>query len=306
MQNLEPHTKTAKSPKRSLLLFSCLMLLSCTTLSAKSYLWQVKGNGINFWIVGVSHTIPKNEFPVPEKINKIFEVSSTVVMEANLAEKSEYKKSNFSVDRYKESDAVGQELLRKGKIHKAIAEEIPRTSTFDLPSLFAQALANFDSDYLKSKTLWEDGFDKQLVKRAMLQGKKLGFLESTTDRDRILDTACSSKEDHLRMTKSLAGWLDSGENVLKQGALSQRLLASGNFTAFEKYWVERLANYEFEKMFVDCLVIPRNKTWINTITSNRSHFDNSLVLVGASHLLGQDNLLSLLELNGFEVTNTPL
>jgi uncharacterized protein YbaP (TraB family) len=227
-------------------------------------------------------------------------------MESDSAEKSLYKKSLINSNQYSDSFSLGEELLRQGKIHKPIAEDIPRTSTFDLPSLFVQAVANFDANYFKINLLWEDGFDKQLVKRAMRDKKQISYLESPTERDKMLDTACSSKEDHLRMTRSLAFWLKSNENILQEMVVSQRLLASGNFTSFENYMDRRLSKYESEKMFFDCFVTPRNKNWIRKIYLDKEKYNNSLILVGASHLIRENSLLALFIQDGFAVENISL
>jgi uncharacterized protein len=289
--------------KYFVLLLVFQMIAGCSAVKEKSYLWQVKGQGIEFWLVGVSHALPRNEFPLPKSIDQIYRQSSKIVMESDPDKKSPYIQQPIDPSLYKESAEVGAVLLKKGLIHKPIADDIPKTRTFNLPGLFAQALANFDPDYLKIKNFLEDGYDKKLIKRAQFDGKKYSYLETVIDREAAIDTNCSKSSDHLRMTKALAIWMLDKENIFHESVRIHRILASGDFSSFEKYTKKRNDKYDSEKMVFDCLVIPRNKNWIKTITASIHEYSNSLILVGASHLIGKDNLLELLEENGFLIAN---
>jgi uncharacterized protein YbaP (TraB family) len=49
------------------------------------------------------------------------------------------------------------------------------------------------------------------------------------------------------------------------------------------------------------MLVERNQTWVQHIEALSGQDGNTLVVVGAAHLVGEDSILKLLKRKGFEV-----
>ena len=137
------------------------------------------------------------------------------------------------------------------------------------------------------------GIDMHFFDRAKQDGKEMRFLE-TTDDQLGLFTEMSRQEEDAFLAKVLEE-LDTMQvkvtdmiNAWKSGDSDK--LASMVKVEFEGY------PEVYARMLVE-----RNQKWVKQIEDLSGQDGNSLVVVGAAHLVGDDSILELLKKKGFEV-----
>ena len=76
---------------RSLSIFSILLLLGLTVLAQeavsqakKTFLWKVQSKTNTVYVLGSIHYLKKEMYPLDEKIEKAFDQSDVLVVEANI------------------------------------------------------------------------------------------------------------------------------------------------------------------------------------------------------------------------------
>jgi uncharacterized protein len=140
----------------------------------------------------------------------------------------------------------------------------------------------------------EQGVEEQLVRRAEKDGKPTAGLEtmpeelssltqlSSADQIRMLDqTVDDLKDMKSEMREVMVAWRRGDAARLAE-------LLSSEYNAFPSLYRP--------------LVSERNKRWLPQLEELLKASDNSLVVVGALHLVGQGGLLELLRKKGYTIT----
>lgn len=135
------------------------------------------------------------------------------------------------------------------------------------------------------------GVEQQLTDRARRDGKPITGLETVEDQLRALDEL--SYPDQARFLQLT---VDEGETIA--GELDRMLRA---WRTADTATLERLLLDEFEKMptLYRPLVTDRNRRWLPQIEAFAARDDDTLVVVGALHLVGPEGLLALLRSRGY-------
>jgi uncharacterized protein YbaP (TraB family) len=140
----------------------------------------------------------------------------------------------------------------------------------------------------------EQGVEEQLVRRAEKDGRPTAGLEtlpeelgsltglSSADQIRMLDqTVDDLKDIKSEMREVTSAWRHGD-------AARLAALLSSEYNAFPSLYKP--------------LVSDRNRRWLPQLEELLKGNDNSLVVVGALHLVGQDGLLELLRKKGYAIT----
>jgi uncharacterized protein YbaP (TraB family) len=277
-------------------------------------MWQVEKKGRIIYIVGVIHFVPEDMNEMPLHIGDKFQESQILVVES-IERKNEGGKVdvNFDFEADQKSIKLLDELISLGVIPAADRSNLIRTSPHDL-SLMVQPIV---SKYRADKSIAEEpipsykvvyGFDYQFVMAALKKKNPLLALEPRIAPKLSWMHECNTNQYYQMILSSIQKYaLDSSKrNVWGTDFLGQ---VKNSISGDEKFLLADMQSTNERDISAHltaiCNIIPRNKNWISKIQSilEETQPDEKIFMpIGYSHLLGKDNLLQLLEADGYKVT----
>jgi uncharacterized protein YbaP (TraB family) len=293
-----------KKATRFLSIFSVLILLSLSVLvqesvaqSKKNFLWKVQSKANTVYVLGSIHYLKKEVYPLDEKIEKAFDQSDILVVEANISDikkvdvqkliasvfypENETLEKNVSAETY---ELVKKELAGLGLRPEVINKQRPWFLALTLVSIEILKLG-FDPNY---------GIDKYFLSKAT--GKKIFELESF-DYQIDLFSNLSDKDQELFLLYML-----KDINVLKQEL--DRLIqtwTSGDTKGVESIVTRSLAEDRRLSSIYEKLIYERNRNMASKIEDYLKTKETYFVIVGAGHLVGNQGIIELLKEKGFLV-----
>ena len=141
--------------------------------------------------------------------------------------------------------------------------------------------------FLRAGNSVEAGIDRQLLNAAKQAGKRLSFLESSSEALQAFDAAPFAEQ-----IAGLEIFLSDPNSAV--ATLSRHLKAwnEGNIAAFTHELKERL---RLLPLTFDGLIRNRNQQWLPQILNAIKHQRRTLIVVGAMHLAGDHSLQQLLK-----------
>lgn len=284
-------------------LFSLLLVFLFTVFaqdshsqSKKSFLWKVQSKTNTVYVLGSIHYLKKELYPLDEKIEKVFDQSMILGVEANVDNISKIDAQKLAESAfYSENDTLEKhlspetlELVKKQLTELGVSPEAankyrPWFLGLSIASLEVLKLG-FDPNY---------GIDRYFLSKAT-EKKKIVELESLEYQINLLSTL-SEKEQELFLLYTL-----KDINVLEQ-ELDKLVKA---WSAGDEKGIELIITKSLkeDKRFVpvyEKLVIERNKKMASKIEDYLKEKETFLVIVGAGHLVGNQGIIELLKGKGF-------
>jgi uncharacterized protein YbaP (TraB family) len=237
--------------------------------------------------LGSVHFLPPSAHPLPAQIEQVYQNASRVIFEVRLDQEKNLD-LGWLPGTSTLNDILDEEILLEAK--EAVEdlglnfEEYkklrPWALTFDLaPHLLAHFGATADL-----------GIEKYFFERARADLKVIDRLEDIDYVPRRLK----------------ASPIDVQIGFLRQ-FLTMRDLGSSRYNAMVDAWLQGNVSFlaeHFEEEFLPfpelahLLLLQRNRNWLPSIRNFRRSQEPTLVIVGILHLLGEGNLLQLLEARG--------
>ncbi|WP_412062753.1 TraB/GumN family protein [Rubrivirga sp. IMCC45206] len=255
-------------------------------------LYLAEQGGTKVYLLGSVHVLPEGALPLPAHVEALFTAASVVAFEIDLDAAAERAADLFAAAT--DEASVG-DLLDDDQRAALYAS----MEGFGMP---AQMLDPYEPWFagmtygmlsLKGDGSFGEGVDAYLFRRAGEAGKEILALETLADQieafDRLSDTGqVAYLMDLVATSAGAAAAFDelvdawgSGDDARLSAVLAHEL---GDGEVFES------------------LLARRNRAWIPTIVAllNRPR-DVSLVVVGAGHLVGPENVIALLRAQGVKV-----
>lgn len=287
------------------LVMSSIFLISCQSPSLQSAgkginsspaMWLATKGEHKTYLLGSVHILPSQVKWYSPRIQQAFDTSSQVAFEVLDTEtsKDEYKNYLKQYGLLPHNKTISDYLTEKEYAkYEMISAQLGLDGDYAdrmKPWLFFIALNSIASrDYSKY------GVDNLLENEARSQGKKLYNLETVSqalnaissvsmskdvkDLKKFLNkTAVSKNEEHRRISL-LEAWATGDTNTAK------RLLAKS------------IRGKEYYNM-----IVKRNNDWYPKILQIMSSNEQSMIIVGLAHFVGQGNLIDKLRRSGFIVT----
>ena len=139
----------------------------------------------------------------------------------------------------------------------------------------------------------QKGLDKFFQEKAMQDGKTTGSLETVDQQISLLASIDANiGSDQI---------LESIEELKQIEAMLGEFLAvwrKGDEPKMEELYIKELKLYP--KLY-QSLIVERNNKWIRNIEGCLNGSGNTMVVVGAAHLVGADGLVNLLRKRGYKV-----
>ena len=270
---------------------------SSKSRTKKNFLWSVEKGKSTIYLLGSIHLLPRELKALNKAIEAAYSDSKIIVFETNIDSLSdpafEAKVTNLGL--LPPGQTLEQQVSKQtySLLQQKVSELGLQVEIFNQfkPWLCALTLTSMELQRLGFNPNY--GIDMHFFDRAKQDGKEMRFLE-TTDDQLGLFTAMSKQEEDSFLAKVLEE-LDTMRvkiiemiNAWKSGDSDK--LASMVKMEFEGY------PEVYAKMLVE-----RNQKWVKHIEDLSGQDGNSLVVVGAAHLVGDDSILKLLKKKGFEV-----
>jgi uncharacterized protein YbaP (TraB family) len=257
----------------------------------KDFLWTVKSPKATVYLLGSFHLLKSDAYPLDKNIEAAYKDSPRVVFEADIdnVNTPAFQARMLSLGLYPEGQTLSQNISKEtyALLEKKLAEvglSIDQVSRFK-PWLCAVTIAalklkrmGFDPEY---------GVDKYFFKKAKEDGKERLFLE-TLDFQIALFADLGGTEAEAFLKQTLKD-LEVIETMLPDMVSAWK---TGDAARFESDVNTSFKDYP---QIYDRFLAQRNKQWAGFIEQLLAQGGTTLVVVGAGHLVGQDNLVQLLK-----------
>ncbi len=261
-----------------------------SSLFAEPLYWQASKGNLNYLILGSVHVGDQTMYPLPVNLTTFLQHSDGIVVETDIR--------NAQGVRYPQTKQTTQQVLSDKQVKevKGIANLLqldPQQLLLSPPWATALTVQMKQLEYLGYRA--QDGVDLWLLGQASSKGKTVYSLESLQFQ---IDLLAQLPEGGKELLTSLLEQFDHNEDAAHCLLESWKSGDQQNLNQFAKF---AEMSPEMEEVFI----YQRNRDWAQKLATgalfpNKS--GNYLVVVGALHLIGQENLLSLLESQGFTIT----
>jgi hypothetical protein len=266
--------------------------------SKKSFLWKVQSKTNTVYVLGSIHYLKQEMYPLDEKIEKAFDQSNILGVEANVGDVSKMDVQKLVESAFYSGDETLEkhlspetyELVRKhlaelGASLEAANKYRPWFLALSLASIEIVKLG-FDPDH---------GIDRYFLSKAA-EKKKIVELESL-DYQIHLFSNLSEKNQELFLLYTL-----KDIRVLEQ-ELDKLIKAwsSGDEKTVESIITKSVKEDKRLIPVYEKLIIERNKKMASKMEEYLKEKETFFVVVGAGHLVGKQGIIELLKGKGFLV-----
>lgn len=266
---------------------------------SQGFLWKVEKAGNTVYLLGSIHIANKAMYPLRPEIQKAYDLSDYLVVEADITKMNdeEVQKLVLDLSVYKDQttlkDHISADAYKKlGEILKENGLEANALDTYKPWSVSSSI------DYLSSSQSGYDigiGIDAYFLEQSISSKKPILELESIEYQLQMFDRFSDKLQEEM-LVASIASYYteDSGIDDLTE------MWATGNEEQLLKLTESTSSNEELNK----ALLTDRNAPMVDKITGylNDSASKGYFVVVGAAHMLGENGIVPLLEKQGFTVT----
>ncbi len=263
----------------------------------KSFLWKAESGKGTVYLLGSIHMLKREDMALKTIIDETFNKAKRLV---------------FEVDLLNESPEKMQKLILQKGINldgKMLQQKVSR-ETFQWATIWANELgidiktltplkpwlAGLTMTVLHLQKLGYDpnsGVDRQLARRAQLANKPVSGLESVESQFDLLDQLPAGLQEMM-----LRYSISEIEQINKMVESLVRVWRDGDVAAAEKLFLESMAAYpELREKLLD----ERNRNWLPQIEKFIDSGEDTLVVVGAAHLVGKNGVIELLKGRGYRL-----
>ncbi|WNJ94557.1 TraB/GumN family protein [Vibrio ruber] len=265
------------------------IMLSFYTQAEPLY-WLASKNQMQLMLLGSIHVGHPDMYPLPKPVTDFLRDSDGLIVEADIRQANTLQ--------YPPVEWTSQQVLSASELKKleSIAEQL-----------------NLNAQRLKASPPWQTaiglqmqaisrlgyradlGIDQYMIQQAASESIPIIGLESLQSQ---IDLLASMKQNGKELlTTTLEDWEENTHET-------ECLVASWHQGDPEQL-KQLIDHHDMSQEMSEQLEIQRNHRWLNQLTSPpifSEHPSKYLVVVGALHLIGQENLIQLLTKQGFTVT----
>lgn len=282
---------------RALLALVLLVASADVSAQGKSFLWRVEAGKGAVYLLGSLHMLKREDMDLKPVVDETFNKSKRLVFEIDLLDENPQKTQKLIMQKGLNLDG------------KPLQQKVSR-ETFQWATLWANELG-IDIKRLMPMKPWLAGLtltilhlqkmgynptigvDRQLARRAQAANKPVLGLETTESQfDRFDRLPAHLQEMMLRYS------IGEIEQINKVVDRLVKVWRDGDVAAAEQLFLAGMAQYpEIQDLLLD----QRNREWLPQIEKFLQESDDTLVVVGAAHLLGKTGVVELLRDRGYKV-----
>lgn len=264
--------------------------------TGKHFLWSIQTEKNTVYLLGSVHFLRQDAYPLAEAIENAYSDSQTVVFEADIdrGNSPELQAKMMSLGFYPEGQTLPQNVSEQtykmlGKKVSAIGLPV---SQFDHFRPWFAALMLTVMELQKMQFDPSYGVDAYFFRKAKEDGKQRIFLEPVEFQINLFaEMDPREQESFLRQTMEDLAVIESTVSDMVKSWQTGDVGTLGS--------ILNMSFNEHSDMY-DRLMVQRNKKWVSRIEDLLNRDGNVLVIVGAGHLVGDENLLQLLRKRGYK------
>lgn len=275
---------------RAALLLAWLLVQPAAALP----LWEVQGRTGRVWLLGSVHFLRPADQPLPQAVDDAIEAAQVIYLELDLDEPAGDAAATVAA---LATDPRGRDL-RQLLGRSAWRDAGRRAAALDID---LEALRPYEPWYaalaISRLRLLQLGFDgdagveAHVARSAATAGKEIRGLETLAGQLESLD-GLPLKVQRRFLAATLAEAADMSDSVDELMTAWRR----GDSDALAR---SLLADATLEREVYQRVIVERNQRFLATIRSLADAGGDSLVVVGALHLVGDDGIIALLEAGGY-------
>jgi uncharacterized protein len=266
--------------------------------AAQPAAWRLTGQGGGeIALLGSMHMLRASDYPLPAIVDELFARADLVVLELDLDD----------VDPTAEQATIlGAATLKPGTVlHDVVddavyglAERRSNELGLDLKLLehfepWFVAITILDLGMRKIGFDGEHGLEQYLVRKSRDAGKEIVGLETLQYQIGIFDALPPSSQQAM-LAQTLQELDDAGTTM-------NRMADAWHDGELASLTDELLADFDDFPGLYETLVTDRNAHWVGTLEKMLGDGRRYLVVVGALHLVGRNNVIEMLEARGHRV-----
>lgn len=280
---------------------SPVALAAATPVAIKrSLLWKVSDADNSVYLLGSFHLLKADDYPLPAEIDRVFDDAESLLFEVDPIEMNA-----------PETMAIATRYMAYAD-GKSLSKVLPKPTLEKLDKMMAAAGGSVQA--MEQSEPWavslglimgmtqsmgfkpELGLDRNLMERAAKAGKPTAGLETVDAQLRALDSV-----PHAEQAKGLDEFLDDPMKAAKQMQDMHAWWRAGDIAKLDSEMRVEMATKS--PVSYKLLDVDRNNAWLPLLEQRLtgSTQDDTLVVVGSLHLLGQDGLVEKLRAKGYKV-----
>jgi uncharacterized protein YbaP (TraB family) len=257
-------------------------------------LWRVQGHGLDGWLFGTIHVLPKGVAWRTEKMRAAIDGSDRLVLES--AEIQDRARTMALFEKMGRSPGLPPLEARvpvneRDQLQRIAGEGGTSTQLLSGYESWAAAMLLSAAAQQSLHVSGEEGVEPALIKDFREEDKPIGGLETVARQFGAFDTLPEAAQRRL-----LA---QTVEEARRMKALYERIMRAwleGDMAAIAR---EDEAGEKPDPVVEQAVLIARNRDWSDVVGKLRGR---PFIAVGTGHLTGRDNLIQLLEAKGYKVT----
>jgi uncharacterized protein len=281
-----------------LILFFLFSGMAKASQENRVFLWSVNGVKGTVYLLGSIHVLKPDSYPLDKRIEDAYAGSRRVMFEADPKEmgSKEVQKALLAQGTYMDKTFLRDHVSEKTYAlltRKLRSAGLPE-SQFDKykPWLCAVTLSGVELSRLGFDP--KSGIDAHFYALGVKDHKEMIFLETAFTQLELLSRTPASRQEDL-LKQSLRELEVIGKRYLEIRGAWKR----GDAGKMEG--ITSMSLKEFPEV-KDALFTRRNARWILRVEELMNKDGDSLVIVGAGHLVGEDGILALLRNKGYILT----
>lgn len=263
-------------------------------------LWKVSDADNSVYLLGSFHLLKQDDYPLPKEVDVAFEDAESLLFEVDPREMTapetaaiiqkyaayEEGRSLSTVLPKPTLDKLGNLISTSGGSVQALEQSEPWMVSLGLVLGITNAMG-FKADL---------GLDRHLMARAAQAGKPAAGLETIEEQMRAMDSV-----PYAEQAQGLEEFLDEPTKAIRQMQDMHAWWRQGDVAKLDSEMRAEMARKTPESYRL--LDVDRNLAWLPKVEARlkESTSDDTLVVVGSLHLLGEDGLVEKLRAKGYAV-----
>ncbi|WP_286234066.1 TraB/GumN family protein [Thalassotalea sediminis] len=287
-----------KKTLKATALLATTVILNTNTCFADTSVWKVTKGEDHVYIGGTVHILPPSEFPLPKEFITAYEATDAIVLETPLPDptdasfQAKLMQQVSYTNNQKLSDKLSNDTFKALETHlAAFGINVNEMNGFK-PGFIVMMMAMLEA---KRSQLAGEGVDAYFNKMASKDNKGKEYLESSDFQIGLIANMGQGSEEAL--ISSTIAQMGEFKEMFNQLLPAWREGKSQELANLVVNQVKDEDPKTFKQMFTD-----RNQNWVPLIEQMFTDTDKEFVLVGVGHLVGENNVLQLLEQSGYQVT----
>ena len=264
---------------------------------SKSCLWVVETTSNQVFLMGSLHVLKSSAYPLAAEIDRAYASSQRLVFETDIGAMMEpaIQAKMMELGVYPEGQDLFQnisETTRKNLEEKLQGLGLPPAyfSRFK-PWFLAVTLTTLELQRLGFNPLY--GIDLHFYTKAKADEKELAYLESVEYQLNLLGKM-NAQDQKSFLTQTL-------KDLEISAQLADDMMTAWQNGDADDLYALLFKSFEDHPGLEDRLLTRRNKDWIQQIETMLKEPKNTMVIVGAGHLIGPEGLVELLKQKGYKV-----